>query len=330
MSVPATMPPCPVIVILTGPGNPEPYNLRSIRSVAEVRVTDADGLKAALDGARVLLLWDFFSSALCDAWPGAASLEWVHVAAAGVDAILFNELRRSRVVLTNAHGIFNGPIAEYVLAAILGFDKQLHLSRDLQHQHVWRHRETRRSAGGRVLIAGTGGIGRATARLLRAVGMDVRGAGRTAREGDPDFGTVVPTLDLAAHAGWADHLVAVAPLTETTRGMIDREVLTAMKESAHLVNVGRGALVDESALIDALERGAIAGASLDVFATEPLPAASPLWTLPQVQVSPHLSGDVTGWRNALADQFKDNLDRWLTGEDFDHVVDKELGYVRRR
>lgn len=102
-----------------------------------------------------------------------------------------------------------------------------------------------------------------------------------------------------------------------------------MKKSAQLINVGRGALVDETAPIDALDRGSIAGASLDVFAVEPLPESSPLWSMPQVQVSPHLSGDVVGWRNALADQFRDNLERWATGRSFPNVMDKESGYVRR-
>lgn len=324
-----TSPPRPVIVVLSAPDNPHPYNLDLLRQVAEVRITDAAGLRDALDGAQILLLWDFFSSALEAAWDRANALKWVHVAAAGVDAIMFDGLRRSDVVVTNAHGIFDRPIAEYVLAAILAFDKQLHYSRDLQRSRTWLHRDTRQTAGGRVLIAGTGGIGRECARLLRAVDLEVRGAGRTARNGDPDFGTVVPTSDLATEVAWADHLVAVAPLTDQTRGMVGASTLAAMKESAHLVNVGRGALVDESALVYELERGGIAGASLDVFAVEPLPQDSRLWTLPQVQVSAHLSGDVIGWRAALADQFRDNLDFWLSDREFPRVVDKELGYVRR-
>lgn len=321
--------PRPTVAVLAAPEHPLPYNLSTLESLADIRVTDAAGLPDALDGAQGLLLWDFFSSALRNAWGGASSLEWVHVAAAGVDAILFDELRSSDVVLTNAHGIFDRPIAEYVLACVLAFDKELHHSRVLQNRREWHHRDTRRTYGSTALIVGTGGIGREIARVLRMLGIEVRGVGRTAREGDPDFGTIVPSSDLALHAGWADHVVAVAPLTDQTRGMIGAEVFEAMKDSAHFVNVGRGALVDEPSLVKALARGEIAGASLDVVAVEPLPRASPLWAMPQVQISAHLSGDVTGWRDDLADQFKDNLERWVTGRSFEHVVEKELGFVRR-
>ncbi|WP_028279750.1 D-2-hydroxyacid dehydrogenase [Arthrobacter sp. H5] len=317
------------VAVLAAPEHPLPYNLSALESIADFRVTDAAGLRDALDGAQGLLLWDFFSSALRDAWTGASSLEWVHVAAAGVDAILFDELRASDVVLTNAHGIFDRPIAEYVLAAILAFDKELHHSRVLQDRREWHHRDTRRTYGSTALIVGAGGIGREIARVLRPLGIEVRGVGRTARESDPDFGTVVPSSDLALHVGWADHVVAVAPLTGSTRGMFDAGVFGAMKDSAHFVNVGRGALVDEASLVSSLENGGLAGASLDVVAVEPLPLESPLWAMPQVQISAHLSGDVTGWRDDLADQFKDNLERWAAGRGFEHVVDKELGFVRR-
>lgn len=317
----------PRVVILAAPGQPLPCNLAEIEALADVTVTDAAGLPAALPGAQVLFLWDFFSSALADAWPYAESLEWVHVAAAGVDAMLFEELRRSDVVLTNAHGIFDRPIAEFVLASILAHDKQLHPSKHLQQQAVWKHRELTGTAGSRALVVGTGGIGRATARLLRAVGLEVRGAGRTAREDDPDFGTVIPSSELAEHAGWADHLVLAAPLTEQTRNLVDDAVLAALKPSAHLVNVGRGALVDEDALLRALRTGSIAAASLDVFQTEPVPASHPFWGLENVHMSAHMSGDIIGWRDALARQFAANLRRWKAGEQPANVVDKHRGYV---
>jgi len=319
----------PRVVLLTAPGVPDPYNLDRLRQRADVVQASADELSAAMPGAEVLFLWDFFSSALRDAWPAADALKWVHVAAAGVDAILFPEFADSPVQLTNAHGTFDGPIAEFALASVLAHDKQLHRSQELQSARSWRHRETVRTAGSHALVVGTGGIGRRVAQLFRAIGMEVRGAGRTAREGDPDFGTVVPTSELAEHAGWADHLVVIAPLTEQTREVVNARVLAAMKPTAHLVNVARGQLVDEPALIEALANGTIAAASLDVFATEPLPQDSPLWTMPQVYVSPHMSGDVVGWRDALADQFAQNLDRWLDGVPLANRVDKQLGYVRR-
>lgn len=319
----------PKVVVLTAAGTPPPYNATMLEEHADVVHTDAEYLSGALPGAQVLLVWDFFSTALRDAWPRADALEWVHVAAAGVDSLLFDELRASDVVVTNAHGAFDGPIAEFVLASVLAHDKQLHPSKELQHRAVWQHRELQRTAGRHALVVGTGGIGRATARLLRAVGLEVRGAGRTARSGDPDFGTVVPSAQLAEHAGWADHLVLIAPLTEDTRGIAGAEVFARMKRTAHLVNVGRGALVDEPALVDALRGGGIAAASLDVFEEEPLPAQHPFWGMDHVHVSAHMSGDVVGWRDTLADQFVDNLARWCAGEPLANRVDKDLGYVRR-
>lgn len=315
------------MVILAAPGQSLPCNLAEIEALADVSITDAAGLPAALSGAQVLFLWDFFSSALVEAWPYAGSLEWVHVAAAGVDAMLFEELRRSPVVLTNAHGIFDRPIAEFVLASVLAHDKQLHLSKRLQQDSVWQHRELTGTHGARALVVGTGGIGRASARLLRAVGLSVRGAGRTAREDDPDFGTVVPSAELAEHAGWADHMVLAAPLTEQTRNLVDDAVLSAMKPSAHLVNVGRGALVDEDALLRALRTGGIAAASLDVFREEPLPASHPFWGMENVHISAHMSGDIVGWRDTLARQFAANLLHFTAGESLAGVVDKRRGYV---
>ncbi|MFE4833860.1 D-2-hydroxyacid dehydrogenase [Arthrobacter sp. NPDC056691] len=317
----------PRVVILATEGQPRPYNLAEIEALADVTVTDAAGLPHAARGADILFLWDFFSSALREAWPHADSLKWAHVAAAGVDAMMFDELRDSGVLVTNAHGTFDRPIAEFVLASILAHDKQLHLSKKLQQQSVWQHRELTRTEGSSALVVGTGGIGRATARLLRAVGMEVRGVGRTARQDDEDFGTVYQSADLAEHAGRADHVVLIAPLTEQTRHMLDAGVLAAMKPSAHLINVGRGALVDEQALIQALRNGQIAAASLDVFSEEPVPASHPFWGMENVHMSAHMCGDVIGWRDALARQFQDNLERWISGGQLNNVVNKERGYV---
>jgi phosphoglycerate dehydrogenase-like enzyme len=277
----------------------------------------------------VLLLWDFFSAALRDNWDvAAARLRWAHVCAAGVDAMLFDELRRSDVTITNAHGVFDGPIAEFVLGSILAEDKQLHLSKALQREKRWVRRDTTRTAGRSVLVIGTGGIGRAVARLLRAAGLRVTGAGRVERADDPDFGVVRATENLTGYVGDFDIVVTIAPLTSQTARMIDTGVLTAMKPTAHLINVGRGELVDEQALIDALRRRTIAAASLDVFEIEPLPPENPLWEMENVHISAHMSGDVLGWRDELADQFLQNLHRYIAGEPLINVVDKHAGYVR--
>ncbi len=316
----------PAVAVLCRLDEPLP-DLSPVADRLDLRITDAAGLRDAVTGARALFLWDFFSSAVRDVWSEAGSLEWIHVAAAGVDTLLFDELAASDVVVTNARGVFDRPIAEFVLASVLAQLKQLHLSRDLQRERVWRHRETETLGTQRALVVGTGAIGREIARVLRSLGVQVRGAGRTARTDDPDFDVVVESAQLVDHVGWADHVVVVAPLTEATKGLVDRTVLSAMRPGAHLVNVGRGPIVDERALLDALVSGHLGAASLDVFSTEPLPADSPLWTHPSVVISPHMSGDVVGWRDTLAHQFVENAERWLAGLPLANVVDKRLGFV---
>ncbi|MGV9803045.1 D-2-hydroxyacid dehydrogenase [Mycobacterium sp. NPDC003449] len=320
----------PTVAVLCGNPEDRPAELADLDADADLRYCAADGLAQALRGARALLLWDYFSTALRGAWADAAALEWIHVTAAGVDTLLFDELRDSSVVVTNARGVFDRPIAEYVLGAVIAYAKGSRASLDFQRRHEWRYRETRSIAGAKTLVVGTGSIGREIARLLRAAGLTVRGAGRVARAADPDFGEIVPTRELATQVGWCDHLVLAAPLTETTRGLVGADVLAAMKSDAHLVNIARGPLVDEAALVSALTAGEIGGATLDVFETEPLPAAHPLWDAPGAVVTAHMSGDVTGWRDILAGQFAENLARWRSGRPMLNVVDKKLGYVPSR
>src|SRR5919199_1412501 len=169
----------PAVAVLCG--EHEPPDMDSVQEVAEVRYTRAAGLPAALRGADVLFVWDFLSTALPAAWPAADRLRWVHIASAGVDPVLFPELVHSPVVLTNSRGIFDRPIAEYVLGLVLAFAKDLPVTLDLQRHRSWRHRETERIDGRRALVVGTGSIGRAIGRLLHAAGMTVDGVGRTAR-----------------------------------------------------------------------------------------------------------------------------------------------------
>jgi phosphoglycerate dehydrogenase-like enzyme len=317
-----------VAVVLGVDDSDRPPHLESLADRVDFRVTGRDGLAAALPGARVLLVWDFFSTAVRDVWPHCGDLEWIHVAAAGVDTLLFPELAASPVVVTNARGTFDRPIAEFVLASVLAHAKLLHESHDLQARREWRHRETHAVAGATALVVGTGAIGREIARLLRAAGLEVRGAGRRPADDDPDFGTVVSSGDLPAAVPWADYVVNATPLTPATTGLFDASVFRAMRRTAHFVNIGRGPSVVEDDLLEALRSGWLDGASLDVFRTEPLPEDSPLWSAPGLVVSAHMCGDVIGWRDTLARQFVDNAERWLSGEELVNVVDKELGYVR--
>lgn len=315
----------PVVVVLHGTDRPP--GMIPAENVADLRYTTERGLAASLPGADVLFVWDFLSGALAQAWPHTGALRWVHVASAGVDRVLFAELAASDVVVTNSRGVFDEPMAEYVLSLVLCFAKDLHTTLALQRQRRWRHRETERLMGARALVVGTGPIGRAIGRRLASAGLTVSGIGRTGRGADPDLGDIRPFRQLHEMLGEADYVVLAAPLTAETERMIDAAALSAMKRTARLINVGRGALVAEQDLADALAAGRIGGAALDVFTDEPLPESSPLWDMPDVIVSPHMSGDVTGWREELVELFTRNLHRYREGAPLLNVVDKQRGYV---
>ncbi|MEU3343589.1 D-2-hydroxyacid dehydrogenase [Streptomyces sp. NPDC006700] len=309
----------PVLLVLD---DDPPPRLGRLTGRARIVRTDAAGLAARLPEADVLLVWDFASTAVRDAWPGEGPRpRWVHTASAGVDHLMCPELAASGTVVTNARGVFDEPIAEYVAALVLALAKDLPRTLDLQREGRWRHRESQRVAGTRACVVGSGPIGRAIARTLGALGVRAAVVGRAARAG------VHGPEDLDRLVARADWVIAAAPLTEETRGMFDARRFGLMQPSAHFVNVGRGQLVDEEALVRALTDRWIAGAALDVFQHEPLTPDSPLWRVPGLVVSPHMSGDTVGWRDELAAQFVELYGRWEAGEPLPNVVDKRRGYV---
>ncbi|MFR9673801.1 D-2-hydroxyacid dehydrogenase [Streptomyces sp. TR06-5] len=316
--------PEPCVLVLDAEPLPD---LSRIGDRARVVHADEKTLAERLPEADVLLVWDFLSDAVREAWPGDGPRPgWVHTPSAGVDRLL-PELSGSDTVITNARGVFDQPIAEYVTGLVLALAKDFHGSWELQRTRTWRHRETFRVGGSRAVVVGSGPIGRKIGRTLMALGVTVDLVGRTEREGDPDFGRVHATDHMPTLLAGADWVVCVAPLTDASRGMFDARAFARMKPGAHFVNVGRGQHVVEEDLLEALRAGRIAGAALDVFHSEPLPADSPLWDAPGLLVSPHMSGDTLGWRDDLAVQFLDNFDRWHAGEPLHNVVDKGLGYV---
>lgn len=329
------------MVVVHGPDADRPSGLAAVAEAAEVRyAASPDDLRAALRGAQVAFVTNFRWVKLREAWPDARDLQWIHGAGAGVDPLLFPELVRSPVVVTNSRGIFDRAMAEYVLGFMLAFAKDLPLTLDLQRRREWRHRESERLDGRTVVVVGAGSIGREIGRLLRAAGMRVLGVARRPRAvgdpagsaGSPDaaFERVVGIDDLHAVLPDADYVVLSMPLTAETRGLFGAAALAKMKPTARLVNVGRGAVVDEAALVDALRSRRIAGAALDVFTGEPLPADHPFWDLPGVIVSPHMSGDFVGWPAAVSALFVENFRRWRAGEPLLNIVDKERGYVPTR
>jgi phosphoglycerate dehydrogenase-like enzyme len=292
-------------------------------SFADTSETLAD----VLPGADVVLAWRPHSSLLRPVWPKADAVKWIQTASAGVDALLFPELVESHVVVTNARGIFDRAIAEFVLGTMLAFAKGLPGMLDRQARREWEHRDTETLSGKRVLVAGVGSIGREIGRQCGAFGMTVRGVGSTARGRDDVFRIVYGPDELAEGCRWADYIVNALPGTEGTKHLFDDKVISAMRPTARFVNIGRGSTVDEAALVGALRDERLAGAALDVFEREPLPPDSALWELPNVIVSPHLAGDFAGFREAIVELFVQNLERYLTGLPLENVVDKQRGYV---
>ncbi len=318
----------PVLVIQGAQRIDEVPRLNELSEQAELRfATSPDELRTALAGADTMLGWNFRADSLRAAWDSARDLRWIHWAGAGVDAAMFPELVASEVQLTNARGIFDIPIAEWVLGMIICFAKQIPQTLEYQAKAEWNHRLTETVVGKRALVVGVGSIGRTIGRLLQATGMQVDGIGRSAREGGNDFSHIHAVDELHAHLPDADYVVLITPLTEHTRNLFAAEEFAAMAAHARFINVGRGALVVEDALLAALNDGQIAGAALDVFVEEPLPLESPLWRAPNCLISPHMSGDTIEFEAAMADQFMTNWEHYLAGAPLNNIVDKKLGFV---
>jgi phosphoglycerate dehydrogenase-like enzyme len=286
-----------------------------------------DDLRRDLEGTEVLFAWRPDRELLPAAWVSASALRWIQSASAGVDGLLFPELVESDVVLTNARGVFDEAIGEYALGLMLLLAKGLVGVVDRQRRGEWRHRDSELLAGKRLLIAGVGPIGRAVGRKARAMGMRVRGVGRTTRPGDDVFDVVLGTDELLGALPWADYVVDVLPGAEGTRHLFGEQAFAEMNDWTRFLNLGRGSTVDQAALVTALRTGAIGAAALDVLEEEPLPEDHPLWTMPNVVVSPHMAGDFAGWREELVELFVENLERYLTGQPLRNVVDKRLGFV---
>lgn len=299
------------------------------REFPDFEVVDAPSREQRLrelPGAEVALL----SQLKPDEFAAASRLRWIQSPAAGVAGLLFPELRDSGVVLTNSRGIHGDAMAEHVIGLAIVLLRQLHAAVRDQVSHQWRKppQSACRMLRGRVLaVVGLGAIGVAVAERAAALGMEVVAVRRRIDQPRPACVSAVylPT-DLAAVLGRSDVVVLTAPLTGETRGLIGRPELRLMRPQAILINVARGKLVREDELADALARGTIAGAALDVFEHEPLAADSPLWDLPNLVITPHTSAFREDYWTLAVDLFAANLRRFERGEELANVVDKRAGY----
>jgi phosphoglycerate dehydrogenase-like enzyme len=251
------------------------------------------------------------------------SLRWVSVGGSGTDHLA--PWDATRLTVTNAAGVGAETMAQYAIAAMLHFTLGLPAFAEQQRARRWVPGSVASVSGRSTVILGLGKTGQAVARLAKALGQRVIGI-RARPQSTPNVDRVEPVERLLGVLGEADFLVVCVPLTAQTRGLVDEMALQAIKPGAVLIDVSRGGVVRQVALVEALRSGRLKGAALDVFETEPLPAESPLWGMENVIVTPHCSSVYDGWERRSIEMFCDNLDRWRRGVPLESVVSPERGY----
>jgi len=258
----------------------------------------------------------------------AARLRWVHSFAAGVEAFLFPDLVQSPVTLTNARGAYKRALAEFVMAAVLFFAKDLRRLVRNQEAGVWQPFDVDDVHGKVIGIIGYGETGRASAELAHAFGMRVLGLRRRPEQsrGDSLLESVFGPESLHEMLPLCDFVLLATPGTPQTRGMIGQREIELMKADAIVINVGRGSLVHEAALVEALQQKRIRGAALDVFEVEPLPSGHAFYGMENVLLSPHAADHTPGYLGLGMESFIRNLQRFQNGEPLANVVDKTAGY----
>src|SRR5579863_5696923 len=295
-----------------------------------LRRTSYDGIENHLHDAEVL----FAFSLRPEQFAFAQNLRWIHAPTAAVHQLLFPELVSSDVGVTNSHEVHGRVVAEHVIALIFALAKKIPQATRLQQKRIWGQdsiwnegARPREIAGATLGLIGLGSIGRTVAPKAAALGMRVIAVREHPEKEKPEgVEAVYAPSQLNELLSQSEYVVVAAPLTETTRGMINAGRLAAMRPDAYLINVGRGPQVDEIALADALRNHRIAGAALDVFEREPLPAESTLWELQNLLITPHTAGLTEKlWQRHYA-LFSENLRRYLAHEPLFFVVDKHKGY----
>jgi phosphoglycerate dehydrogenase-like enzyme len=263
----------------------------------------------------------------------AKKLKWIHSTAAGVAQLMYPELRDSGIVVTNPSGVFSPPMAEHTMGLLLALARNFPDStrhQDRSHwgqQEIWDEPQRLTELSGQVLlIVGFGSIGRELAKRARAFDMRVWGVTRSGKGDTTHAEKLVPASQLEETLPLADYVVVAAPETTETRHLIGAAQIARMKPGARLINVGRGSLLDEKALIHALEKGALGGAALDVTSVEPLPPESPLWKAPNLFITPHTSAVSDRlWHRETA-LLMDLLERWFDGREMFNQIDFARGY----
>jgi len=280
-------------------------------------------------GAEIVISWSVRPEQIA----AAKKLRWIHSTAAAVHQLIFPELVNSDIILTNAREVHGPVVAEHVIALIFALAKKIPDSARLQEKHVWGQQilwdelpRIREIGGATVGIVGLGSIGRPVAKSAKALGMRVIAVREHPEKGSGGADTVFGPTQIDELFRQADYIVLAAPVTASTKAIVNAERLALMKPDACLINVGRGPLVDESALANALREKKIGGAALDVFPKEPLATDSPLWDVPNLLITPHTAALTDKLWDRQYALFSENLRRYLKGEALLATVDKGKGY----
>jgi phosphoglycerate dehydrogenase-like enzyme len=317
------------LIVLASPADSRMTMLRQLPAGVSVTVGDTPEVFAGVaPAADVLFNWSLDPALFRGVWELCPALRWVHVRAAGLDNLLFPELVASPVVLTNSTGVFSESLGEFALAAVLFFAKDLRRMLRAQAAGLWEPFDVTEVAGQTLGIIGYGDIGRAVATRAKALGMNivaVRRSGPSAAAGLAVSRVYAPAHRLAMIAE-CDYLVVCAPLTSETRHMLGVAEFAAMKPDAVVINLGRGPVIDEEAMLAALRDKRIKGAALDVFDQEPLPAGHPLWSMENVLLSPHTADHTPDWLDQAMRLFIDQFERFRLCQPLRNVVDKQRGY----
>ena len=288
---------------------------------------DVAACALAAEDATVILQWSGTRKLLRESLSICKKLRWIHSRAAGLDNLLFPELVESPVLLSNGRGVFSASLGEFVLAAILYFAKDFRRMVRNQTASVWEQFDVQEIAGQTVGILGYGDIGRAVARRAHAMGMHVHATKRhVPGSTDPLVEHFYKPEERREMMALCDYIVATAPLTGETRHMISDAEFAVMKPTAAVINVGRGPVIDEAALLRALTAKRIKGAGLDVFEHEPLPAGHLLYKLENVLLSPHCADHTPDWQDQAMRFFLKQYGRFEKGDPLKNIVNKRLGY----
>jgi phosphoglycerate dehydrogenase-like enzyme len=317
------------LAVISPPNLPYLSLFRELSPEAEVTIGfSQDELRDVITNADVILNGMNGGDLFKTIFPQAKKVRWVHSLSAGVENILTPELVNSPVPLTNARGVFADSLGEFVIAAALFFAKDLRRMVRSQEAGQWDQFDVEVLYRQSMAIVGYGEIGRAAAKRAKALGMKVYATRRRAEllKDDPVIDEGFPPDRMTEMIAKSDYVVAAAALTPESRDLIGERELAAMKRTAVIMNVGRGPVINEAALVKALQENRIRGAALDVFDKEPLRAGHPFWTMKNVLLSPHCADHTEGWLNDAAGFFVENFHRFAKGEPLQNVVDKKAGY----